>query len=428
MAKTDWGQMRNPTPDEIGELLGIGIPIQTGTDQTRTINKAIEKAQEKGGGTVSIVGQVGITSRIDVPDKVHLRIELGARLYSAADITLVKVLDGGLLTGPGTIESTISSSRTDSTANVLLYADGDERINQTNTGVHNLLIKGNDKTGGAGLELFADDADGAASNGAIAYLNCSNLTFNGMKTGMRLRCTENSGASNQSFVNGNNFNNLVFGQVINCIESIESGTGQPAITGNNFNNIVVQYASGMVRIIKGSVNFTRNKVTNIEVFDWDSASSTEEMFELANTATGEGLGNYIHGYASGDTDAIADVITEVADVHNIVLINGVSYSAGAISMRQPTTTLVASTDTITVTRRVHPIASNSGALDVNTINGGIRGALVTLTGTSGANVVTLKDAADNLRLAGDFAIGPSDTITLVKGSTGLWQEVSRSNN
>lgn len=53
-------------------------------------------------------------------------------------------------------------------------------------------------------------------------------------------------------------------------------------------------------------------------------------------------------------------------------------------------------------------------------------ALITLRPVSG-NTITMKDGTGNLRLAGDFAMGSDDIITL-QGNGTIWYEVSRSNN
>lgn len=65
--------------------------------------------------------------------------------------------------------------------------------------------------------------------------------------------------------------------------------------------------------------------------------------------------------------------------------------------------------------------------DLDTINGGFVGQILTLRAANSARDVVFKDGS-NLRLAGDFtADNTDDTITLVK-SASVWYEIARSNN
>jgi hypothetical protein len=65
--------------------------------------------------------------------------------------------------------------------------------------------------------------------------------------------------------------------------------------------------------------------------------------------------------------------------------------------------------------------------DLDTINGGFVGQILTLRAANSARDIVFKDGS-NLRLAGDFtADNTDDTITLVK-SPSFWYEIARSNN
>lgn len=66
--------------------------------------------------------------------------------------------------------------------------------------------------------------------------------------------------------------------------------------------------------------------------------------------------------------------------------------------------------------------------DLDTINGGLEGQLITIFTNTASRDVTVKDGTGNLNLAGDFLLSHSvDRIMLQKQST-LWLEVSRSDN
>jgi hypothetical protein len=85
---------------------------------------------------------------------------------------------------------------------------------------------------------------------------------------------------------------------------------------------------------------------------------------------------------------------------------------------------------ISVYDNYHTVATEGGGLtdDLDTINGGYPGMVVTLSDATDAGDVTIKDGTGNLQLAGDFAITTaSATITLVYNGT-YWREIARSGN
>jgi hypothetical protein len=109
--------------------------------------------------------------------------------------------------------------------------------------------------------------------------------------------------------------------------------------------------------------------------------------------------------------------------------NGITVSGGFLSLDTPTELTIAS-GAVTVTRSFHDIDTEGDAAtdDLDTINGGSAGDILTLKTVTGSRDVTVKDATGNLRLAGDFTLtSPNDTITLIKYST-VWIETSRSDN
>jgi hypothetical protein len=67
--------------------------------------------------------------------------------------------------------------------------------------------------------------------------------------------------------------------------------------------------------------------------------------------------------------------------------------------------------------------------DLDTINGGIKGRILVLKQANNARDVTAKDGTGNLRLAGDFTFGNTDsTLTLISADGVIWLEVARSSN
>lgn len=74
------------------------------------------------------------------------------------------------------------------------------------------------------------------------------------------------------------------------------------------------------------------------------------------------------------------------------------------------------------------LTASASDTDVDNISNGSDGRFVIITLMS-AYTLTFKDGVDNLVLAGDFAMGQYDTLTLIYDSTNSkWIELGRSNN
>ena len=99
---------------------------------------------------------------------------------------------------------------------------------------------------------------------------------------------------------------------------------------------------------------------------------------------------------------------------------------------QATATIASGAITVPSSRftLLQPVDTEAAAAtdDLDTINGGREGQIVTFFGVANARDVTYKDGTGNLRLAGDFvASSGEDKITLQKQAV-TWYEISRSDN
>ncbi|MDX1479261.1 MAG: hypothetical protein R3301_16210, partial [Saprospiraceae bacterium] len=90
-------------------------------------------------------------------------------------------------------------------------------------------------------------------------------------------------------------------------------------------------------------------------------------------------------------------------------------------------TIASAAITVTGTRHTVDTESDAATDDLETINGGVDGALLILTAADAARTVVLKDNTGNLRLNGDFSLDHSrDTIMLMYRSANAdWLELSR---
>lgn len=102
--------------------------------------------------------------------------------------------------------------------------------------------------------------------------------------------------------------------------------------------------------------------------------------------------------------------------------------------RYAATTLVINAGAVTITDHcMFRIDTEAAAAsdDLDTINGGVEGDVITFQSTNSSRDVMFKHGTGNLRLNGlvDFALNQiSDRITLQKGSGGVWVQISSSNN
>jgi len=86
---------------------------------------------------------------------------------------------------------------------------------------------------------------------------------------------------------------------------------------------------------------------------------------------------------------------------------------------------------ITVTHSRHSVDTwnDTAADDLDTINGGVDGWVLTIRSAHNDRDVTVKDATDNLYLEGDCVLNNTqDTLTLLNRGGQNWYELARSNN
>lgn len=110
-----------------------------------------------------------------------------------------------------------------------------------------------------------------------------------------------------------------------------------------------------------------------------------------------------------------------------------SIISSAFTRLGPGSTLTVSSGGITVTGSRHYVDTESGlgTDDLYVINGGATGDILVLSSVSYTKVTTLKDSAsgsNNLRLAGDFALGDTSDMIMLMRIGDNWHEISRSNN
>lgn len=113
---------------------------------------------------------------------------------------------------------------------------------------------------------------------------------------------------------------------------------------------------------------------------------------------------------------------------DVVMLGGLTLS-GFVSTAAPTELTIA-TGAVTATKSYHTVDTEADAAsdDLDTISGGVAGAMLVITAADSARSVVAKDGTGNLLLSGDFTMdNAEDTLTLLYNGSN-WLELSRSDN
>tara|TARA_R110000787_G_scaffold272740_1_gene380264 strand:+ start:12119 stop:13330 length:1212 start_codon:yes stop_codon:yes gene_type:complete len=187
-------------------------------------------------------------------------------------------------------------------------------------------------------------------------------------------------------------------------------------------NLTLTPEAGSSVVIDGGASFDGSVLTGLTSITSTAIIGTLSTASQTNI-TGLGAvnaGSITSGFGSIDNGASNITTTGVV-------------TSGIISRGAPTSLTIAS-GAVTMTKSNHTIETESGASsdDLDTINGGSDGYIITIRSNSGARIPTVKDTAagGNLLLESDFIMNAQDdTITLMYvGAFSKWVEISRANN
>lgn len=139
-------------------------------------------------------------------------------------------------------------------------------------------------------------------------------------------------------------------------------------------------------------------------------------------------GGFVWNDEGGDRDfrVEGDTVTDLLKVDA----GNEQVSVGGFFNLKDVGELTIASGVVTATGSRHTIdtESDDATDDLNTISGGNDGDILVLGSADNGRDPTLKDAADNLRLVGDFTLSNvEDKIVLIKRLT-TWNELSRSDN
>jgi len=220
--------------------------------------------------------------------------------------------------------------------------------------------------------------------------------------------------TNDGWINGNTFEDIVLWNPISGIKTRQAG-GSSGLNENKFVNIEIQLLPNVSKWAIDTLTGYRNQFVNISAYD--CSGTTKEVYirstGLQNTFLGCSFEKlYVEDYGFNNVFLNGE-LTSVPSLENVI------------------TTIVAGTG---ITRlMIAPIMVIELGAPINiTANPqivvGNTGQIITLLGRSNTNTLTL-DNGDGLVLASQCVLGAYDTITLYYSAwTGVWIEISRSNN
>jgi Pectate lyase superfamily protein len=163
--------------------------------------------------------------------------------------------------------------------------------------------------------------------------------------------------------------------------------------------------------------------------------------DIRGASNGSVVGNVLNGAASTGL-AIQGVTGKLRASDNSITASTAYYSnanSGTLRLENNSlsTAINAGTRNLTIAAGVvtafldyHNIDTEAAAAtdDLDTINGGIDGAVITLSSVATARTVVCKDNTGNLKLAGDCSLNNFQNTITMRYMGGFWTELSRSTN
>lgn len=169
---------------------------------------------------------------------------------------------------------------------------------------------------------------------------------------------------------------------------------------------IVEWARTQIEVLLEHLNNGMERVRFVELHVAPSKPRDGDVVFADGTNWDPGFGRGFYGFMSGDWFALS-----LEPTHSSLTI-----ASGVLTIT-PTSTLVS-----VVTE------ASAATDDLDTINGGVSGQVVTFKDSSSNNEVTFKDGTGNLRLAGDFTATHADDMITMVFFAGTWREISRSDN
>lgn len=320
---------------------------------------------------------------------------------------------------------------------------------QIKSDAKNITISNNVLEGLVGL-----DAQIAVNRSAFSTVNgeiniIGNTCINSGNDGISI-----SGGSISAGVYGTNF--TISSNIIK--NATRRGIGVIGVNDTNIVNNIVDTAQTCIHCetlqsnLLVSSNLVNNASGNGIYIAPGSVANISMLSNKIQTCGSRGIyiGSAIGGIISGNTISNTNQaginvlgVTDMFRVSNNLVTSTLPYFDGGgntgivkVENNQFKNALSSSQHTVTIASGVintfldwHFVATETSANDdLDTINGGYDGAVVTLRAATSTYDVVVKDGTGNLKLAGDFTMNNTEDSITLKYMGGFWVELCRSDN
>ncbi len=250
------------------------------TDDTTAIQDAIDAAAVTGGVVSVPAGVYIISTTLIIKEFVGLELSPNAQLRTNIDISVVRLAySHSYLEGGWIFAAAPEGSYTSGAVLVNVASDEGEIFNRycQKQGVyHTRISRATHKYGGVGLHLLTTP-ETAEDNATVQWLTFVGLSIQSFDEGIRLDADVNG--TETSYINGNNFSDILMEDVKINLRLKRSGDATPVIAGNNFLNFQIQTDANEVDHVvliddHTSGRVRRNNFVNFSVYDFAGNGGT----------------------------------------------------------------------------------------------------------------------------------------------------------
>lgn len=431
------------------------------TDDTAEIQAAIDYLEGLGGGELIVPRGIYIVSDTLTVDNVAVRLRGDAQpvveqmfqTTVSPQGSVIKLADGAF------------DSSSDAIIEFIYQGTGGEA--RLGGGLRDLVIFGNRST-----DTASADNGGSYNNNntygigvlvtGARYVTCENVfslwcAEDGFKTATG--GSQSVGANNNAFyrcvavANGDDGFDISGGDSHGAMlqSGANGGDGYAFAAGKAFNGLLgwnnegngCRISGGDIRVDGTFYDNDGNGVlvsgdldrVSLDVICQDNGVDTgltnDQRAGILVSGTSNVFVNGISGNKDGVTQTYGLRVTQSDAIvkHNLIE-GGVANTVEFISDLSAFEEKTIATGAITVTKETHAVDTEADASsdDLDTINGGYQGSLLTLRAANSTRTVVVKDGTGNIASNGDFSLDNTEDMILLQKVGSSWQEISRSDN
>jgi hypothetical protein len=242
-------------------------------DDTKSLQNAIDYAQQNKIGKVKLIGQREYLLKAPIILKNGVELEMGqnTKILIDGNFRAIEVQNNASITNG------IIMVVNPSFASQVIYFDGKykfsswDRAHVTNV----TIINASESYKGTALSLFA-----GGEGHFISFVNFTNINILNFRNGIELRAVKPS--NGYSWINANRFDNITLDNCSNSIDLIGSKTIPNETSGNQFREIQIQVESATVSILRVS-----GQDNTFDIMVWDIGNvGTRKIVTLTANSIG----------------------------------------------------------------------------------------------------------------------------------------------